>query len=97
VNNPEVDIEERLTSSLYALAAEVPDRPPIRWSAFVATPAAPRHRWRTALAVAASMVLIALGTVLWASPSAGARDHGRESLRTAPFGLVQSNPPRFTS
>lgn len=92
-----VDIEALLTRSLYALAAEVPDRPPVRWSAFVSAPSAPRHRWRTAVAVAASVVLIALGTVLWASPSAGARDHGRESLRTARVSVVQSNPPRSVS
>jgi hypothetical protein len=90
MSHPYADVEERLKHSFHALASEVPDQPPAPWSTF-ASPSTPSHHRRALVGVAASIVLVALAVVLWASPSAGARYHGRDALRAVPVVVVHQD------
>lgn len=76
------EVEERLTIALHGFAETVPDDPPVPWSAFVKTPRGPRHHVARLIGAAASVVLIAVATILWAAPSAGARYHAGEAQQT---------------
>lgn len=73
------DVEERLTLALHGFAETVPDHPPVPWSVFLKASSGPKHHVARAIGAAASVVLIALATILWAAPSAGARYHGGEA------------------
>lgn len=73
------DVEERLTFALHMFAETVPDDPPVPWSEFSKTSSGPRHHLARVIGVAASVVLIALATILWAAPSAGTRYQGSEA------------------
>ena len=88
------EVEGKLKRSLAAFVSDVPDHPPVAWSAFVSAPRAPRHHWRRLAGVAASIVLITLATISWASPSAGERYHGRDALRGAPARIVHTRDER---
>jgi hypothetical protein len=74
------EVEERLSESLHGFVGGVPDRPPVPWSTAHAGAASQLthplpHRY-AALEAAASVVIVAIATLFWASPSAGARyDH----------------------
>jgi hypothetical protein len=83
------EVEDRLARSYQAFVAEVPEDPPVSWSAYRATPERLRRQWHHIVGVAASIVLILLATALWASPSAGARYHGAEELRVRSPGIAQ--------
>lgn len=74
------EMEERLIHALYVFAEAVPDSPPEPWSTTwisppTSAPASRRH-FMPFVGVAASVVLIALASILWADPSAGAGYHG---------------------
>jgi hypothetical protein len=70
------EVEDRLTTSYRAFVTDVPEHPPVPWSAYAATPEGLSHHWHRIVGIAASIVLIVLASTLWASPSAGARYHG---------------------
>lgn len=81
------EVEDRLRRSYCAFVADIPDHPLASWSAFTMTSDKPsRHRHRV-IGVAASVVLIVVATISWASPSAGAHYHGAEVLRTGSPGI----------
>jgi hypothetical protein len=83
------EVEDRLTRSYRAFVADVPDRPLVPWSTFAMTSNTPNRHWRRIIGTAASIVLIALATILWASPSAGARYHGAEGLNSRSPGITE--------
>lgn len=91
------DVEERLKHSFRIFVSEIPDQPPTPWSTFVSPATTSSHYWRTLVGVAASVVLIGLAMLLWASPSAGARYHGPNVLRAAPVAVLHDDvsPLRF--
>ena len=76
------EVEDRLTGSYCAFVADVPDHPLVSWSAFAMTSNTSSRHWHRIIGTAASIVLIAIATILWASPSAGARYHGAEGLNS---------------
>jgi hypothetical protein len=82
------DIEDRLKHSFQVFVSDVPDQPPVPWSTPVSTPSPSIHHWRNLVGVAASIVVIALALLLWASPSAGARYQGHDVFRSAPAVVV---------
>jgi hypothetical protein len=81
------EVEGRLARSFDAFVADIPDHPPVAWSTFSAAPARRNHHRQRILGIAASVVLIFLATVSWASPSAGARYHGAVVLRATTPGI----------
>jgi hypothetical protein len=83
------EVEDRLTRSYCAFVADVPDHPLVSWSTFTMTSNTPNRHWRRVIGTAASIVLIAVATILWASPSAGARYHGAEGLNSRSPGITQ--------
>jgi hypothetical protein len=83
------EVEERLKNSFRAFASDVPDHPPVPWSTFATTSVTPSRHWHRIIGVAASIILIVLATVLWASPSAGLRYHRGEALRVGPQAIAQ--------
>jgi hypothetical protein len=85
VSHSPSDVEERMKHSFHVFVSEVPDHPPAPWSTYISSPNPSSHHWRTLVGVAASIVLIALAMFLWASPSAGARYHGRDAIRATPI------------
>jgi hypothetical protein len=85
------EVESRLIDSYRGLVADVPEYPPVPWSAYVATREGRSHHWHRIVAIAASIVLIVLVTTMWAAPSAGARYHGAEVLRVGAPGLPQNH------
>jgi hypothetical protein len=90
------DVEERLKHSFHIFVSEVPDQPSTPWSTLASPPTTSSHYWRSLVGVAASVVLIALAMLLWASPSAGARYHGPNALRAAPVVVLHHDVnPRF--
>jgi hypothetical protein len=97
VSHSSSDVEERLKHSFGVFVSEVPDQPSIPWLTFVSPTTTSSHQWRTLVGVAASVVLIALAMVIWASPSAGARYHGPNALRAAPVVVLHHDvsPLRF--
>jgi hypothetical protein len=82
------EVEDKLTRSYRGFVADVPDHPLVSWSAFTVTSNTPNRHWRRIIGTAASIVLIALATILWASPSAGARYHGAEALKAGSPGIT---------
>ena len=70
------EVEDRLTEAYRAFVTDVPEHPPVSWSAYAATREGLSHHWHRIVGIAASIVLIVLATTLWATPSAGARYHG---------------------
>lgn len=91
MNRSVADVEERLRHSLHSFVSEVPDHPPAPWLSFVAATPRTRHRWHGLVGVAASIVLIALATILWSTPSAGDGPHGRDAVGTAFVSLVRTD------
>jgi hypothetical protein len=91
MSSSDVEIEERLSRSLRAWAGHLPEEPPVPWrsvhaSAVRSKRTATRHRYGT-LGLAASIVVVAVTTLLWASPSAGARyDQGGQPSAGAAAG-----------
>jgi hypothetical protein len=78
------EVEDRLAGSYRAFVGDVPEHPPVPWSATAVTPVGPSRHLHRLVGIAASIVLIVLATTLWASPSAGARYHPAEVLRVVP-------------
>jgi hypothetical protein len=83
------EVEDRLAQSYRAFVADIPEQPPVSWSAFSAAPKGLGHHWHRIVGIAASVVLVVLATTLWASPSAGARYHGAEVLRVGTPRIAQ--------
>jgi hypothetical protein len=77
------DVEDRLRHSLCAFVSGVPEHPPVAWPTYVAATKRTRYRLHALVGVAASIVLIALATVLWSTPSAGDRPHGGDAVGAA--------------
>lgn len=92
MNHSVADVEERLRHSLHSLVSELPDHPPAPWPSFVAATTRTRHRLHGLVGVAASIVLIALATILWSTPSAGDGPHGRDAAGAATASLVHTDP-----
>jgi hypothetical protein len=83
------EVEESLTRSYRAFVADVPDDPPVAWSSFATTADGRTRHSHRIMGIAASVVLIVLATILWASPSAGAHYHGAEVVKVEPPGIAQ--------
>jgi hypothetical protein len=82
MNLSELDVERRLTVSMHAFVAGVPDTPPLAWGTLrMADRVQHRHLVRT-MGAAASIVIIAIASLFWTTPSAGARFYGHAALTT---------------
>jgi hypothetical protein len=100
VSSQETEIEERLSRSLHIYASGIPDHPPTPWASAQGDAGCARsrahHHLYGALGLAASVVLVVIATLLWASPSAGARydegGHRSVTITAAPdlTGVPQS-------
>jgi hypothetical protein len=84
-------VEERLIHAFHEFAEVVPEHPPAPWSTVLAASRGPRRHVSHLIGVAASVVLIALATIVWAAPSAGARYHGGQAIRMGH--VVSVRPP----
>lgn len=82
-------VEERLIHAFHEFAETVPASPPVPWSTALTASRAPRRHLSHLIGVAASVVLIAVATIVWAAPSAGARYHGGEAIRAGHVISVQ--------
>ena len=91
MNHSVADVEERLRHSLRSFVSEVPDHSPVPWPSFVAATTRTRHRLRGLVGVAASIVLVALATLLWSTPSAGDGAHGRDAVGTTSVSLIRAD------
>lgn len=91
MNQSIAEVEERLRDSFHSFVSEVPDYPPAPWPSFVVTTTKVRHRLHGLVGAAASIVLIALATLLWSTPSAGDGPHGRDASGAVAASLVRSD------
>jgi hypothetical protein len=79
----ERQVEERVTCALHDFTEVIPDVPPTPWSSVERASFAPRRHTARLLEIAASVIVVALATIVWADPSAGARFHGGVAVRAS--------------